>query len=407
MGFLTTISLISLLCILYLLFRLILPLTMGKGLKFGAFVFVSGIFAVLPLRVIALNSGISSLYTDPLVKAGFIGLGFISFLMVFLIARDLLTVVFRIVVRIRRRGKGVAEPNYERRRFLQNTTGMALTAAAVGCTYTGVKEAAAGPVVERVTVSLESLPKEFDGFKIVQITDLHVSAVIKKEYVEHVVAEVNKQNADIVAVTGDIIDGSVKGLQADVAPLGRMKGKYGTFFVTGNHEYYSGVHQWVEHFKSLGMNVLMNEHVVLRRKGQELAIAGVTDVQAGRRVPDHTSDPFKAVDGLSKDTATVLLAHQPRSAFMAAEAGVDLQISGHTHGGQFFPWNYVVHLAQPFVSGLYKHKGMQIYVNRGTGYWGPPLRNGVPSEITVFTLKTCEKKPRHEVTDEVVNGVED
>jgi predicted MPP superfamily phosphohydrolase len=160
----------------------------------------------------------------------------------------------------------------------------------------------------------------------------------------------------------------------------------GNFFVTGNHEYYSGVIEWIEEVKRLGFTVLLNEHVVITRGQARLLLAGVTDYRGGNFLPSHRSDPQKALNGALPADAKILLAHQPKNIFDAAQAGYDLQISGHTHGGQFFPWNLLVGFVQPYVSGLHTHQNTQIYVSRGTGYWGPPVRVGAPSEITLIKL---------------------
>jgi predicted MPP superfamily phosphohydrolase len=204
--------------------------------------------------------------------------------------------------------------------------------------------------------------------------------------VEEIVAVVNTLNADIVALTGDLVDGTVDQLADDVAPLGKIKSARGNYFVTGNHEYYSGVIEWVAEIKRLGFTVLINEHRIIASGRGKMLLAGVTDYRESRMQPDHRSDPQKALNTVLKTDIKILLAHQPKSIFAASRAGYDLQISGHTHGGQFFPWNLVVGFTQPYVSGLYKHAGTQIYVSRGTGYWGPPVRVGSPSEITLIKL---------------------
>jgi predicted MPP superfamily phosphohydrolase len=206
--------------------------------------------------------------------------------------------------------------------------------------------------------------------------------------VEDAVRAVNDLDPDLIAITGDLVDGSVARLRDDVAPLGELTAPYGTFFVTGNHEYYSGVDQWVDYLRDeFGWNVLLNEHRVVERDGARLVVAGITDFSRRNAESPHRSNPSAAVLGAPEGVAQILLAHQPMSIHAAAQAGVDVQLSGHTHGGQFFPWNLVVYMVQPYVSGLSRHENTQIYVSRGTGYWGPPLRVGAPSEITVITLR--------------------
>jgi len=221
---------------------------------------------------------------------------------------------------------------------------------------------------------------------LLQVTDLHVGPTIRRAQVQAVVDRVNALDADLIAVTGDLVDGSVRELGAHTLPLGRMTSRHGTYFVTGNHEYYSGVHAWVAELRRIGLRVLLNEHVSLRHDGAHIVIAGVTDYSAGRFVAEHASDPHRALAGAPEDVVRVLLAHQPRSALEAQHAGIDLQLSGHTHGGQFVPWNFFVRFYQPFNAGLHRLGKLWIYVSRGTGYWGPPKRLGAPSEITHLRL---------------------
>jgi len=190
----------------------------------------------------------------------------------------------------------------------------------------------------------------------------------------------------MVAITGDVVDGSVRDLAHHTEPLARLESRHGTYVVTGNHEYYSGAHEWIRELRRLGTRVLLNEHVVLDHDGAKLAVAGVTDYSAHHFDPSHKSDPYAAVAGAPADALKVLLAHQPRSASSAADAGYHLQLSGHTHGGQFWPWNFFVRLQQPFTAGLNRLGRMWVYINRGAGYWGPPMRFGVPSEITLIRL---------------------
>jgi predicted MPP superfamily phosphohydrolase len=241
--------------------------------------------------------------------------------------------------------------------------------------------------VRHVDVPIATLPAALHGFTIVQITDVHVGPTIGRDYVEAIVESVNGLDADVVAITGDLVDGSVRQLSAHVEPLARLNSRHGTFFVTGNHEYYSGVGAWVSELRRLGLSVLVNEHVVLDHGGAALVLAGVTDFGAHHYDASHRSDPDAALAGAPADAgAKVLLAHQPRSAGAAARAGFDLQLSGHTHGGQFLPWNFFVRFQQPFTAGLEKLGRLWVYTSRGTGYWGPPKRFGAPSEITRVRL---------------------
>jgi predicted MPP superfamily phosphohydrolase len=201
------------------------------------------------------------------------------------------------------------------------------------------------------------------------------------------VDRVNLLQADAVAITGDLLDGPVSELRPHVAPLAGLRSRHGSFFVTGNHEYYAGAAPWIAEVKRLGIRVLHNEHVVIERDGARLVLAGVPDFNAHRFDATQASDPAAAMQGAPSDAAArVLLAHQPRSAAAAEQAGFDLQISGHTHGGQFFPWIFFVRFQQPFTAGLHRLGRLWVYVSRGTGYWGPPKRIAAPSEITRLRL---------------------
>ncbi|MFT3736800.1 MAG: hypothetical protein QM776_17615 [Rhodocyclaceae bacterium] len=182
------------------------------------------------------------------------------------------------------------------------------------------------------------------------------------------------------------MDGRVSDLREHVSPLATLQARHGSYFVTGNHEYYSGAHEWIAELRRLGLRVLLNEHVQLDHDGAGIVLAGVTDYSAGAFDPAHRSDARAAIAGAPADVPRILLAHQPRSANAAAAAGFDLQLSGHTHGGQFWPWNLFVPLQQPFTAGLHRLQDLWIYVSRGTGYWGPPKRFGAPSEITCLRL---------------------
>jgi len=241
--------------------------------------------------------------------------------------------------------------------------------------------------VRRVDIPVAGLAAALHGFTIAQISDVHVGPTIKRGYLAAIVGAVNGLRADLIAVTGDLVDGSVSHLAAEVQPLADLSARHGVFFVTGNHEYYSGAEGWVAHLRRLGMRVLLNEHAVLRHDGALLVVAGVTDYGAVHFYPDQASDPARAMAGApAQATMKLLLAHQPRSAPAAEAAGYHVQLSGHTHGGQFLPWNFLVRLQQPFTAGLAKLGKLWVYTSRGTGYWGPPLRLGAPSEITLVRL---------------------
>ena len=261
-------------------------------------------------------------------------------------------------------------------------------------TLWGFSNARRTAAVVRIDVPIANLPATLQGFQIAQISDIHLGPTIKGPYLQRIVARVNSLDADLVAITGDLVDGSVAELRNDVLPLAALTSTHGSFFVTGNHEYYSGAHGWIDALRDLGIRVLMNEHVLIhhQRCTQDpaqalMVVAGVTDFSAHHFDESHRSDPALAMAGAPTDAVfKLLLAHQPRSAAAAMSAGFDLQLSGHTHGGQFWPWNHFVKFQQPFTAGLHRLQSLWVYTSRGTGYWGPPKRFGAPSEITLLRL---------------------
>jgi predicted MPP superfamily phosphohydrolase len=326
-------------------------------------------FAFMPKGWVARETGHTAKDLVP-----WIAMGFFSWLFVLTILRDVGLGVAALLVDPATLGRAITD------------SALVVIAAAPLVTIAGFHLARrVAPVVD-VRVPITGLPSALDGFIIAQISDVHVGTPIKPPYVAAVVERVNSLGADMVAITGDLVDGPVHKLSEHTQPLARLRSRHGTYFVTGNHEYYSGAHAWIEEMQRLGACVLLNDHVVIEHDGAHVALAGVTDYAAHHFDHAHRSDPARAAAGAPAGALKVLLAHQPRSAPEAARAGFDLQLSGHTHGGQFWPWVHFVRLQQPFTAGLRKLGSMWIYVSRGTGYWGPPMRFGSPSEITRLTL---------------------
>jgi predicted MPP superfamily phosphohydrolase len=382
----------------YISLRILSRFDIGRMWKIAIAFGILFIIFIPPLNILLGRSGIDYNGIRFLIGAGYIGFGFLSFVLTFAVFRDLLWLPLGIIHKMRAlvrasaltRKAPDAIDDLSRRGFLVRATSCGIVAAAALSTGVGVVEACRIPEVKEVTVPILHLPRGFEGFRIVQITDLHVNPTFQRPPVQGVVEVVNHLSAHIVVLTGDLVDGSVDQISNKVAPLKRIKSAYGKFFVTGNHEYYSGVLEWIEELKRLGFTVLLNEHRIITRDRDKMLLAGVTDYRGGGDgLPNHRSDPHKALAGSPPSAIKVLLAHQPKSIFEAAHAGYDFQISGHTHGGQFIPWPLLVALSQPYISGLHKHKDTQIYVSRGTGYWGPPVRVGAPSEITLLRLTSA------------------
>jgi hypothetical protein len=270
-----------------------------------------------------------------------------------------------------------------RREFLAKLFGGIAAFSTLGLMGVGFLSATASAIrTQRLRVPLSKWPSTLDGYRIVQITDIHVGPTIGKDFVQTVVDRVNELKPDLIAITGDLADGPVTQLAEQIAPLADLKAKDGVYFVTGNHEYYTGdLDNWLDWLKASGIRPLHNERVT-PRKGFDLA--GINDFSAPHGL--HAPNLSKALSGRDMKRPVILLAHQPKAFPESERMGVDLQLSGHTHGGQIFPFNYVVSLFQPFMAGLYQRGAAQLYVSRGTGYWGPPMRIGEPAEITVIEL---------------------
>lgn len=245
--------------------------------------------------------------------------------------------------------------------------------------------------VKQLSITLNHLPQSLDGLRIVQITDLHIGALINGNWLRRIVNKVNILQPDLIVITGDLVDGSVEELRHHVAPIADLRAQHGTYFITGNHEYYSGVEQWCAHIDTLGVRILRNERVSITAgsNNESLDLAGVDD-WASHHFQGEGPNLAKALADRDPNKVLILLAHQPAAVHEAAMHGVDLQLSGHTHGGQIWPFTYLVYLQQPYSKGLYRYNDTktQIYVSPGTGFWGPPMRLGTSAEITHITLRS-------------------
>lgn len=351
----------------YIGWRLLPALPIGMAGKVGGGTLLGLSALLIPLGMLARFFVPRPALADRITWAGSLVMGLFSSLLILTLMRDLLLFA-----------AGTPSP--------AGATAIAVPLVAVLLTAIGFVNARRVARVVRVDVPLAGLPAPLAGFTIAQISDIHVGPTIKGDYVAAIVERVNGLDADLIAITGDIVDGSVRQLARHTAPLAGLRARHGAYWVTGNHEYYSGVMDWMAEFRRLGLRGLMNEHVVVEHHGASLVLAGVSDYSAHAFEPGQRSDPVAALAGCPAGMPRILLAHQPRSAAAAAAAGFDLQLSGHTHGGQFWPWNLLVGLQQPFTAGLHRLGRLWVYTSRGTGYWGPPKRFGAPSEITLIRL---------------------
>jgi len=370
-SFVIVLSLLVLLLV-YIGMRLLPDLGMGAMANIAAVLLLGLLGALVPVGLMSASLR-RRRWSSVVAWLGLLSMGLFSSLLVTTLLRDLVLLTLLAL--------GALTP------VMAYASALAVPLLALGVTVIGYVNARRVARVVKVDVPIRGLPPALHGYAIAQISDIHVGPTIKRPYLDAIVDKVNELGADAIAITGDLVDGSVQRLAAHTAPLARLRAGDGVFFVTGNHEYYSGALEWIAEVRRLGLTVLLNEHVVRRRGEAALMIAGVADYTAHHFHPEHKSDPQRAAAGAqSRVDVRVLLAHQPRSAPAAAAAGFDLQLSGHTHGGQFFPWNLFVPLQQPFVAGLNRVREMWVYTSRGTGYWGPPKRFGAPSEITLVRL---------------------
>ncbi|MFF6831665.1 metallophosphoesterase [Streptomyces sp. NPDC012438] len=274
---------------------------------------------------------------------------------------------------------GPADPS--RRLFVSRVVGGTAAAAALGTVGYGTYGVLRGPRVKRVTVPLAKIPRAAHGYRIAVVSDIHLGPILGRAHTQRIVDTINSTQPDLIAVVGDLVDGTVENLGPAAEPLARLRARHGSFFVTGNHEYFSGADAWVDHVRELGLRPLRNERLEI---AAGFDLAGVDDVagESEGRGPDFA----RALGDRDRARAAVLLAHQPIVVHDAVRHGVDLQLSGHTHGGQLWPGSLLAELANPTVAGLERYGDTQLYVSRGAGAWGPPVRVGAPSDITVVEL---------------------
>jgi predicted MPP superfamily phosphohydrolase len=367
----------------YIWTRLVRDLALPLGLHRGLSAVLLLLYLAVPASFFVWRSGAA--WTKPLVWVASVWMGMLLLLLVTLATGDAIRGLLLVASRL----SGNGEVDTERRALLSRFLGVAVAVAAGGLGVFAVRSGLARVALREVNVTLDRLPKELHGLTIAQLTDVHVGPTIGREFIERIVEQTNAIEPDVIAITGDLVDGSVEELREHVAPLAKLRARHGVYFVTGNHEYYSGVEAWCEELGRLGIRVLRNERVSIGHGDVSFDLAGIDDHQASQFGNGHGADLPRALAGRDPSRELVLLAHQPRAVFEAQEHGVGLQLSGHTHGGQIWPWRYLVRLQQPVVSGLARFGKTLVYVSNGTGYWGPPMRLSAPAEITKLTLSAA------------------
>ncbi|MEU7782159.1 metallophosphoesterase [Micromonospora parva] len=410
LGFVAVLALVTGLIHLYLWKRLVRDTTTpGRWRRVGAITAV--VLAVLvPVTLAGTQAG---LYW--LAWPGYLWLALMFYLLVVLVVLEVPMLVARLVLRRRvvaaepttaapepvlvgaagptdpPAAGAVAAPDHDPSRRLLLARGAAIFAGltATGITGYGVRTALGPPQLDRVRIPLAKLPRSMDGLRIATVSDIHLGPLRGRAHTERIVAAINRLDADIVAVVGDLVDGSVAELGSAAAPLRDLRSRYGSFFVTGNHEYYSGVEEWVQEVDRLGLRVLQNRRQEIQARGGVLDLAGVNDLTGAGTGLAAGPDFAAALGDRDPSRPVVLLAHQPVAAKEAARYGVDLQLSGHTHGGQMVPFNLAVRLEQPVVSGLGEVDGTKVYVTNGAGFWGPPVRVGAEPQISLVELRSA------------------
>lgn len=363
---------------LYLIWRFVLPLPIAKTwCVIGAMVLL-GVSQYHALQILTFGTMFSP--EMPRILVILLGWAFCTF--VLLAVFTLLLDVCNLVIKAIRSARSLATA--------RNRLGAA--AFAVLLSGYGVHQAIQVPPIKRVSVEIPNLPRGLDGMRIVQLSDLHISRLFDAPWTEDVVAKTNALNADLVVITGDLIDGTPEARQHDVKALGGLRAELGVIAIPGNHEYYFQEGRWRQIFEQLGMKVLVNEHAIVARNQTQLAVAGVTD-EVASNYRGAAPDLGQAITGIPERTPIVLLKHRPQSARESAEAGVSLQLSGHTHGGMILGLNHIARYANDgYISGMYQVGSMTLYVSNGTALWnGFPIRLGVPPEITELTLHSSQQ----------------
>ncbi len=368
----------------FLWLRLIRDTGLSGGLR------EAGTYALITLAVSFPTSVIVSRlleykYSLPILWISYFWLGMMMLFFFSLLFTDVVKMLYALYLKVASNSESIPV-DLKRREFLTQTLTLGASVVVLGLSGLGVRNYYAKAVVQKIQITLTGLPELFRGFRIVQISDLHIGQLMTGAKLQEIVNQVNALKPDLIAITGDLADGSIERLLPEVSALKDLRAEQGVFFVTGNHEYYNGVDEWTREIGNMGIKVLNNEHFKLKKGSDFIYLAGVTDHEAARFGKQHAADFNKTLGGLEADKKKILLAHQPIATHEAAEYGTDLVLAGHTHGGQIWPFTYMVYLQQPYLKGLYQHKNTQLYVNQGTGCWGPPMRVGSYNEITEIEL---------------------
>lgn len=304
------------------------------------------------------------------ISSSFIGVTFMMFVV---------AVIYDLTITVSKR----VPVDHSRRRTLKLIFDVTMIVAAFAYLLRGFSQGVRFPELNRVLVKVKDFP--LDKFNIVQLTDVHVGRTIKRDFIEKLVAKTNALKPDMVVITGDLVDLPISQIEYDLYPLKDINAP--TYFILGNHEYFHGAGETVAYMESLGVIPLLNEHVVVGEGASQFNLVGMTDV-SGFRADFLPPDAEAAYSKLDQSKSCIVLAHQPRMINEMDDYRCDLMLSGHTHGGQIFPFGLLVMAAQPYLAGLYEHApNRQIFVSRGTGYWGPPLRFMAPSEISQIFIK--------------------
>lgn len=363
---------------LYLIGRFVLPFPIANTWRVIGAIVLLGVSQYHELQIVTFGK----MFSPEMPRTLIILFGWAFCMFVLLAVFTLLLDVCNLVMKALRSARSLATTRYR----------LSAAAFAVLLSGYGVHQAIQVPPIKRVSVEIPNLPRGLDGMRIVQLSDLHISRLFDAPWTEDVVAKTNALNADLVVITGDLIDGTPEARQYDVAALGGLRAELGVIAIPGNHEYYFQEGRWQQIFEQLGMKVLVNEHVIVIRNHAQLAVAGVTDEVA----PNYSGaapDLGQAISGIPESTPIVLLKHRPESARASAKAGASLQLSGHTHGGMILGLNQIARYANDgYISGMYQVGSMTLYVSNGTALWnGFPIRLGVPPEITELTLLSSQQ----------------